>query len=335
MKKKSAGYSLLLISQLLIVMCIFHPTFAYAVRPISPLTPGLSGYAGVLLIGTQRKSNLDTQQSAKLDKLTQSATAEIEPLLVPSFELRYGLANERTQFYLGSQTERLLDVTFPLELGLRQRMTKSMLLRAAYLPALLSTDQWKDPYLVGQTRSVTEQSSSGFLLGVEHLAFSLNYAQAKIEIDDERSGSALESWAQNALRRGGDYRALRLDVGFPLKKNILLLPALQHVQGDLDGAAMSHTQTTLNMGLMFKLASSRLIVSVGSGQRSYDTQNPVFNVRQNDDLVNASVLYLRGRTGLWGAPSMTALLSYQSSDANIDFYDESSLTALLSLNWPF
>ncbi|MGB0866006.1 MAG: DUF2860 family protein [Granulosicoccaceae bacterium] len=307
----------------------------FAIGPVKPLSPGFGGNAAVMVGGVENKSNLDTKQSDRLDSLTQLNTTDGRELLLPTFELNYNLKNEATQFYLGTPVERFLNLNFGVEIGVRQHVAKNKVIRIAYLPAVLDAERWADPFLIGVPRTTTDQSSTGILVGFDSPVFTLNYAQGKVEIEDERSGSALDIASQDALRRDGNYHALAINLAVPIKQGVLLQPSVVHVIADLDGEAMAHTQTSFDLGLMLLLQNAKLRLSVGTGNRRHDADNPAFGQRQQDELLSASILYLRDRIDVRGKPGLTLLLNHNNSDSNINFLDESRSMLSVGLRWSF
>lgn len=297
-----------------------------------PKEDGLSGNVSLGVTSDQMKTNqiatvTGTHVSDKnIDSLSGSPDSKSYTKVVPAFGLSYTLAGSLTQFFAGTAMEDFINEDSVIDLGVRQGIGDPGNLRFSLLG---STPQevWKDPYVTGADRKTTDRTSNGFRLGWENIFqsdFDVTYTQRKIDLDHERSGTALglSQDQQDLLDRNGKDKKLDVSYRWQIDKDNILTPTLSYIDRDLDGNAMKMDGYQADLGYSYLgLQGWQFGADAFGGHLKSDHTNPIYDQKQSVDRygMSLSATYLEP-FGLkdWSA---RAAVNYGEENSNIDFYD--------------
>jgi hypothetical protein len=335
---------------IIVFLGVFAST-AYAQPARIPQESGFSGFVnagaglwrvennmvkriGFFKIGDSNISSLDDKPRSEYS---------VSPIL--NFNLRYTFASTRTQVFLGNQLEDLLRFDTATFLGVRQELVDQSIIGVSYIYSALVTEVYKDPYDTSGSRNGTDRNINGVRLSYEQILstdLSFQYTYRNIDIEAERSGSALglpNSQADRLIRDGHQhdveflYRYVLEDGGI----RHTLIPSFKYSRFDLDGEAMSNNAVLFNLNYRYDVEQFAFVVNGYYGYADYDKKNPVpnFDKTRNDNRYGFGLIgfykNLFGRTDL----NLTASVTMNRQDSNIDFYDSEVDLYFVSLFYTF
>lgn len=311
------------------------------INPI-PKTGGLSGSVALGAVFSNVSSNFyQHDDNARIDSLG-SPRSQGNASVVPRFDLRYTLAESRTQFVLGNQIHDALRFDLTQLLAIRQEISNLGIVSAGFVfSGLIPGDVWADPYKTGSDRNSTDRDSRGFRLGWEGIMgspISADLTARRIDIENEESGRSTSlSASQSALLdRNGDSLRLRVSYDWEFTPQHFLAPGLIFGRDNLDGKAMQHDLTGLKLDYGFRSGGDIFSASLYVARQSYDTGHPLFGNRKANSTDYAfGVNYLR--QGIFGMPALGAYVnaSYGESNADIDFFDARFTRLGIGLRYKF
>jgi hypothetical protein len=310
--------------------------------------PKQSGFDGFVFLGAAYNSmesntlatigDSDVSEE-RIDSINDSPDSKSYTKVTPAFNLSYTLDGSRTQFFGGTELDDFITQDSSFGIGARQSIGSLGNLRASFL-ASAEREVYRDPYVVNVDRRTTDQTSSGFRLGWEHILqsdFEVTFTHREIEVDDELSGTTLAadgglqlSAAQfNELDRNGDFSKIDFSYIAQLSPHSLFTSTYSYVDYDLDGGAMSMSGPMMQFDYRYTgLQKWALSGSALVGTMSSDDTNPIYGDKQDQDSFGMSLTaaYLEP-FGLkdWKA---VGTFAYGQQNNSIDFYE----TSLSSIN---
>lgn len=313
------------------------------VNPI-PKESGFSGYGSLSTSYSKLNSNVvvgpDEDESRRLNSWGDQASSSGYKV-TPNIDLRYTMAESRTQLYLGTLIQDAVMFDFTQQFGVRKEFGDKGIGSIAYVFSAIPTEVWADPYLVGQNREKTDRKSSGVRLGWDSIwgsNFDLTYTYRDIKLDEERSGSTLGglSAAERALLdRNGRSDAFDLSYNWMGKPGNILTPTLQYRRMDADGDAMSYKRTGAQLTYALLQPKYSLITNFMVAKVDYDEANPVFGKATDADEWGVNVNFFWNK--LWNVDQLSAIFSvaYGESDSDVNFYDTDLTNASVGLLYKF
>ena len=318
--------------------------------PAIPDTDGWGGHVNVGAGAASSETNMIASLSsfdlgdARISSLDESASSEDLVLPVAQFELRYTLAENRTQFYLGNQAADYVNFelapSLMTHLGIRQQIPEIGLVEIALGATTVALDVWKDPYLVGDKRSETERTTTGVHIAWDQIldsGFEFTWAWKDIELDDEDSGESLDLTAaeQRLLRREGDFNRWDLSYDWKISQRHRLVPSIGYVDRELDGDAMAEDGVVATLRHLWDLDRWKLVTRLYYSDVESDEVNPIYDEERDKESLGASFTAFYSQPfGLkrWTA---NATVSYYDEDSNIDFYDANFMMVSFAMFYRF
>ncbi|RQW26582.1 DUF2860 domain-containing protein [Rhodobacteraceae bacterium CH30] len=288
-----------------------------AINPI-PTTNGFSGALSIGVASSDVSSNMyKGDDNGRINHLgAPDSHGETDPLLM--LDLRYTLADSRTQFVLGNQVHDALRLDYTQQLGVRQEIGNNGIVSAGLVfSGFGSKDVWANPYALGTEREETKRKSTGMRLGWEGILgsnFSADITRRKVELDEERSPSSL-------LNRNGNTTRFNLSYDWEFAPGHFLAPGIVLGKHDLDGRAMSNDSTGFKLDYGYNTGLYTLTANLYLGEQKYDAINPLFGKKadSSDFVIGANLL----RHQLFGYKNVSGFVNaaYGKSDSDINFYD--------------
>ena len=321
---------------------------AFAIQPI----PNESGFSGFLNIGgvyLDVKSNMIAGNNlvdigeGVISSIHESPDSESNFLPSFNFEFAYTFADTRTQIYAGNSLEDFLRFDTASLAGVRQEMADSSVVGASFVFSAVPTEVWEDPYMANQSRTETDRSSQGlrFIWGnILDANLDVQYTWRKFEIDDERSGTlgglGLTPAQIALLNREGNHHRMEILYKWDFGDRHYVVPAFEYHKFDLDGDAMANDRYGVQLTYGYRGGWFSLVANGGYSYADYDTTNPIYNKKREDDIYGGSL------SGFWHRPFgmpkgwnlVASVLGYKT-DANIDFYDTDVVGTSLSVLYRF
>ena len=276
---------------------------------------------------THSQSQLNTDDDNEItNDLNNSGQSTSSAILFPLGRVQYTLADLKTQFFLGNSRDQVSTAQFQYEIGATHRFDDNSKLTLAFFPKLsLFNETWKDPFLVGSKREVTDQDVGGGRIALENVLgspFTLKYAIADSDIDDEQSGlSQLTDISEiNSLKRDSVFQHFEIETMFPISKGIFLKPTLQYTNRNAEGDANSYDQYTAQLALLVFRQQYSLITTINTGVRYYQEENPIFEEKQNSQQFGILSIYSYKKPFNWENWSWTLMAGYNEENSDINFY---------------
>ena len=309
---------------------------ASAVQPVAD-EAGVSGFfqLGVGMVNVE-SNLLATAVGADLgddttDDLTESADSEVSALPLLGLSVTYTFENKSTELFFGSSIENFVRFDFASSIGLRQAAGKAGIFELSALATPLATEVWEDPYVTGASRDETDRTADGFRLewgSIMGSGFDLQVSSREVDIDDERSGDALvaattiTAGEQGLLDRNGDIDIVKIVYNWQIEEGRILSIGARSFDHDLDGEAMAHDGSALELTYAARLnATKRMVINFSVGSFDHDEENPIYDEKDEADTAGIAVTFFAtdpfGYKGWVGNAGFT----FAEEDHDIDFYD--------------
>ena len=310
---------------------------ALAIVPI-PKETGTSGFINLGVLGATVESNILAEVvsvdlgSSTINSLNKEPDSKGVLLPSANFELSYTWADSRTQIYLGNQLEDFLRFDLTTNFGVRKEFGSVGIFALEAITTSVETKVWSDPYVTNVKRDNTAKTTTGARIIWDQIlgsAAEIRISSVEIELDDERSGTGLGLTASDRalLNREGDINRVDIEYAFKLGKGRLFVPRLKFVDFDLDGEAMAHDGSVLELSYAAPAGELRYVTNLSFGKHEYDVVNPIYGIKDEADLFgfNATLIW----PNIFGLKDWkgNASLLFFSKDHDIDFYD-SQATAI-------
>jgi hypothetical protein len=332
-----------------IILIVAFPDNALSRQPGNKFTPGFSGYVQPMIAAGYSKSISDvSDDTKKINALDQDANSETDFFAILLWKMVYTLDNGATQFYAGTPKENIVEGTFLLETGIRQKLSGGTILTAAWVPKLpiLDNEAWKDPFLLGSDRQETDQDSQAFKVEAESIFGSpvnLRYGFGRQKIDEDQSGvylfeqpgSTLTTADLQMLKRDSDFHLLEAQYAIAFGRGIMIRPGVSYVRGDAIGDANSFNRFQGKVSFAYPYERWRFFGNISLGLAEYDEANPIFE-KTREDVIYGTTLGV-GYAAPFGWKDFTASVftSFKKNDTNIKFYDSTSMIVAIGLAWLF
>lgn len=344
MKPKSLVIEIFLVS--LLCLC---SSMAYAQGAGIPQESGFSGFVngGAALWRVEdnmvKKISYFKISDDSIGSVDNKPKSEYSVSPVLNFNLRYTFASTRTQIFLGNQLEDLLRLDTTSFLGLRQELADQSIIGLSYVYSALVTQVYKDPYDTNGNRDGTDRKINGVRLSYDKILstdLSFQYTYRNIDIDKERSGSALglTPSQQDRLVRDGDQHDVEFLYRYVLEDGGIkhtFIPSLKYSRFDLDGDAMSNNAILFNLNYRYDVAKFAFVVNGYYGYADYDKSNPIYGKTRNEDRYGFGLIGFYKRFLDVEGLALTANVTMNRQDSNIDFYDSEVDLYFLSLFYNF
>jgi hypothetical protein len=344
MKSRSLVTKIFLVS--LLCLC---SSMAYAQATGIPQESGFSGFvnagAGLWRVEDNmvKKIGYFKISDDSIGSVDNKPKSEYSVTPILNFNLRYTFASTRTQIFLGNQLEDLLRLDTTSFLGVRQELVDQSIIGVSYVYSALVSQVYKDPYDTNGNRDGTDRSINGVRLSYDKILstdLSFQYTYRNIDIDKERSGSALglTPSERDRLGRDGDQHDVEFLYRYVLEDGGIkhtFIPSVKYSRFDLDGDAMSNNAILFNLNYRYDVEKFAFVVNGYYGYADYDKSNPIYNKTQDDNRYGFALIGFYKRFLDVEGLALTANVTMNRQDSNIDFYDSEVDLYFLSLFYSF
>ncbi|MCW8327783.1 DUF2860 domain-containing protein [Photobacterium sp. SDRW27] len=322
--------------KLCLLTCVVSSTAQAA--PNIGWTPGLGGDISLLTGYTKTSSQFNTDNDVTTD-LNKSGDSESKFIASPLGTISYTSDQADKQIYFGTSRSDVALGRFHVELGYRQRLPEKGMLSISYVPGLMSSSTWEDPLAVNQKREETDSKIKGLRLQYDRILgsnFSIELSGGKLDIEDEKSGQQQFTPEDQALlKREGNILFSQLSYFKPINRDQILRSAISYTRLNADGGAMANDTYGAELGVIQRLPSSSLALTLSYDIAEFDETNPVFDQRQKDNRWGVFLAYEYRKPFGWENWGLVSLAGYNESNSNINFYDEDSLLISAGINYKF
>ncbi|WP_164684079.1 DUF2860 domain-containing protein [Vibrio maerlii] len=314
-------------------------SFTTHARPL-----GEAGWSGEISINTgyaSQTSNFNTDGDKTLSSQNAKAESDDGFLAAPLGNIAYtfGEGNSK-QFYAGTSRADIAVGDVAFEIGYKQKLASGTVVDVSILPTIIENETWVDPYAVGTERKTTDESGNAYRLKLSSIGgslFSLDFAYAHIDVDDELSASdsKFSTDTQEAMRRDGSHYYLKGDMRLFIDRDTFIVPALKYNRRTADGDAMAYNAFGADISYFKSIGRHQFALTGGYEYRDYDETNPVFGKKRDDHALSAFLAYEMEELNGWENVSLISFAGYGQSNSAITFYDESQYIVTLGLNYQF
>lgn len=307
-----------------------------------------SGWEFTLSLNTglaTSESNLSTADDNEIiDNINGKAKSHTTFIGFPFARIQYTTKNLNTEFFLGNTGEQISNSQFQYELGLNHKFLDKSILTVAYFPELpMFNEVWEDPYLVGTKRIKTDENIQGGRIELANIAgspFTLKYAYAQSNIDNEKSGTQLNSVNLNekqlkSLERDSTYHRVVVEAMYPLSAKIFIKPSLNYTTRAADGDANSYDSYDLKLAFIGVSGRHTSVTTLSFGTTKFDELNPIFDEKQNSMNTGIFSVYTYAEAFNCKDLLFTMIAGYNDKNSNITFFDESGLIASTGIAYTF
>jgi hypothetical protein len=313
-------------------------TSAWANNPLAQWEQGFSGDVSLLTGFTNTKSQFNTDVEST-PSLQSSGESDTKALIAPLGAIQYTFASDK-QIFMGTSRSDLALGRFHIEAGYRQKFEGNGMISLSYVPGLIGSKTWEDPFLENENRTETDTKIKGFRFQYKNILgskFSMETSVGQQDIDTEKSGQTLGLPETDiaSLDREGNIVYLEGAYRQAIAPGRFLRGALNYTLLDADGDAMSYDAYGAQLGIIQMLPSSSLVLTFSYKNSQYEEENPVFDEKQKDDLWSVFLAYEYSEPFGWTDWGLVSLIGYSTTDSNINFYNEDSLMATVGINYKF
>lgn len=300
---------------------------------------GFSGTA-MLLFGVAQSDSQANSGSDTLDSLDDKGDTKTEAFIYPvaASQVNYTFRGGNQQFFIGTSNADIALGRPHFEVGYGQHFEQIGTFKLSYIPGLLKSTTWEDPFLVGSKRQETDRRIQGVrfqyqeILGTG-LGFELAAGQRKI--DDELSASNYSSGVQSQLDREGDLYYSELSYLTPLTQRLFLRSSVAYLKQNAKGEAMASDTYTGQLAAVQRFDSSALTISIKYQYAKFDESHPIFLETREDDTVGVLATYTYDNIFDWPGVGVALMGGVTEKVSNIDFYQSSNLILASGIRYVF
>ena len=158
----------------------------------APTGKGLSGEFSIMAGVVSSSSNFDTDDPIKSGGLDSEGGTEQNYLVLPLGQLRYNFGSHiQHEVFLGTSRADIIQGVAALEIGYKHWLGKRSFLSFSVLPTIMESETWADPFLINESRDVTDESGNAYRFQFQDIAGSglnADVGYYKKTIDNELSG---------------------------------------------------------------------------------------------------------------------------------------------------
>ncbi len=321
-----------------LLLAISLQTFAEQQRPKE------AGFSGDVLIAAVYLNSASLMNAGDDNQVLGSFHdgADSDQRLLPGLlgNVYYTFDSLTDQAYVGVSGSKATEGQFSPELGYRKLLSVRSSFTLAYIPSLIKSDTYSDPFVLDQERDETEQSLSAVRAKWESIVnsgVSVELAYGELDIDKEYSGDflALSQTEKDSLERDASYGYASVEMKFPIAKGVFLAPSIYGIDRNAQGDAYSHQAVGIELGLFALSGRHRFSANIRAADYKYDATNPVFNKRRDDQKVSAFAGYFYQKPFDWDNTAFTIIANYEDVGSNVNFYQSNSFTLATGINWSF
>ncbi len=299
---------------------------------------GLSGEISVVAGFSENKSHVSTSNNPVLTDLNQSTESDDSSFVAPLGNLKYTFGRGlNQQVYIGTSRSDVAVGTLAAEIGYKEAFRNGMEIDVSYLPTIMDGEEWSDPFVTGRKRDKTDVDGNAFRLRANNIfgsIFSIDSAYIQRDIESEHSGEALglSPSQRDQLDRNRSSVYVKTSARLRLPTQTMVTPSFIYIDSSADGDAMSYESYGGELSVFQFLNRQSLALTLGYATRDYDQSHPVFSKTRSDDTLKLFLAYEYQIGQQW---SLISLAGYNSTDSNIEYYDQSNYMVSVGANYKF
>jgi hypothetical protein len=306
---------------------------------------GLNGYVQLLAGGYSAKGLSSVEkENQRITVLDDTGDAYEQEFVIAYWELGYQFDQSGTSLFIGTPSNGIDEFTIPLEFGIKHTFPDETIVSASYVPKISGafSEVWEDPYLTKQNRARTDTELEAFRVSAEYIfgsPFSVMYEYGEQTIENDHIGRSLASRLTHAqlekLKRDRTLSRARFILTLPLTNSLYIIPEANYTYVDAQGEANSYAATGFGMNVFYQLDPFEIFGGVSQSSAKYRASNPVFHSKRKDSCysMSAGVSYLAPFG--WKSASLDLIVSGESQDSKIQFYDKEEMSVAFGMTYRF
>ncbi|WP_086982495.1 surface lipoprotein assembly modifier [Vibrio aphrogenes] len=327
------------IRQALLLFMIASPLAKVYAQETGQWQEGVSGTAMFLVGVTQSNSQADSG-SETITSLEDKGKRESKGFVFPvaSSHLSYTFSGGDNQLFIGTSNSDIALGRPHIQIGYGQYIDQVGVVKLSYIPGIIGSKTWQDPFLVGAKRQETDQTIEGVRLQYSEIfdtGLGMEISAGKNKLDDELSASQYSSQIQSQLNREGDLYYGELYYLTPVTRSTLLRSSFSYLRNQANGEAVSSNAYTGQIALFQRYQQSTLTLSLKYQYAKFDEIHPLFNLTQEDDAIGVVATYTYNDIFDWKGVGVGLLAGYREQLSNIDFYEYESWILGAGLRYVF
>lgn len=283
-------------------------------------------------IYTHSDSNLYTQGNPNLEDPTSRNDNGDKFIATPLGNINYALDDAQShRLYIGTSRDDLAVGTLAFELGYQRQLDSGTTFDLAYLPTVLPSEVWADPYTMNQAREKTDVDGDAFRLKLSNISsslFSLDMAYARADIENDQVTEDVLKRDSKAYYIKGQYLSM-LDTRSGINYG------LSYTLHNAEGKANSHNKYSAEASYFFQSSKYAFALTGTYTHRAYKALNPIFNRTQSDNAYRLFFAYEYKDLPNWDNWSVSTFAGTTKNNSNIEFFDSREWLLSLSLNYAF
>ncbi len=292
----------------------------------SEITVEEKGLYGTIISGAGiasiQRSLLSTGSSEYISTLNLQEKTDAEIILIPEIDIELGYKISSTDISVSTTISEEVSDYFS---GFNFSITVSQSLGVAGLVSVeldfSMSEVWKDPYLAGEIREITDSSNTGVDITYDEifkLPVSINWGYVETDVKNDVAGSG----SSNLRRDGYEYSA-GVDIpAFSFGKNRGLV-SYSYLNGVYKGRSNSFEGQSISFMHELDMTRWTLSTCVTHEIKDYKAVHPVFNKKREDTEYSlmTELIYNEPFGNKGWFVSMTGATGWR--DSNIYFFEES------------
>lgn len=300
---------------------------------------GFSGTA-MLLFGVSQSDSQADSGSDKLDSLDDKAETKTEAFIFPiaASQFNYTFKGGNNQLFLGTSNADIALGKPHFAIGYAKHVQQIGTFKISYIPGLLSSTTWEDPFLVGSKRQETDQRIVGGRFQYQEIlgtGLGLEVAVGQRKLEDELSASQYNRDIQSQLDRDSYIYYTELSYLTPLTEKLFLRSSLGYLKQDAKGDAVSSDTYTGQLAVVQQFDSATLTASFKYQYAKFSDKHPIFMETREDDIVGVIVTYSYDNIFDWHGVGVSIMGGYTEKVSNLDFYQSSNLILASGIRYVF
>ncbi len=289
--------------------------------PGQKVEPGWLVKAGISLMSMKSTGQLDD----KIDSYDEDPQVEEKVLPLPTLQLIYNDRAETGNWLFGSKRSGLV-IERRQKTGIGVFAVEAGVNLFSLVKVDLPTNDYKNPYLLGETRDTTGKSqitqTASYSVG-KAFGLTLRANRLDLKYEDDETPEVDSALGRNGYKETGtvELRLWLLGLGYDSISN--------HTEGEADSYTGFNQSGNLRIPLFIE--GLMAIVRGSYGKAEYEAVHPIFN-ETREDITESSTFMLMYRTE---ERTIQFLSSHSKTDSNIDFFDKSSSVISLGATWDF
>lgn len=307
---------------------------------LKPFTQGWSGGFGIFTgVGARQGLSLYHEDNANIDSLQAKPLDldESSAQFVVDLNLAY---SANTDLFFETSSARILREDEVLLFGLRHRLDDQTQLSAAFIPGVMETSAWLDPYQTGAARQETTYTTRGLLLAADQIKggpLSLYMDLGKLAYEQETSGASAGLSAAEHASLARDLTVQRAGASFalPVSTSSAVVFDMNLTNAKAEGDVNSFDGRGVGLAYYAQGQTINWMLGVDYHTADYLAQSPVFNsTREDETTVYRLGAEFKSPFGLEALSFHLQLVDFDTT-SNQDFFDGSTQAIVTGAKYLF